>query len=279
MPRFFDLFAHMKRSAVGGLQELRKMFVCFGYIYAVDINHCVQGGKWQDIVKHATCTPLGVQVQCYSGASGGGFARKSVENWSAKGRVSASDGLPIVGVPLSTSDEMRVRRIKGASSLQPQRTCSGVPISKISRVLVCLADFAEFERVLSLGWINQMRQLLPAHSLFSSLLEETLLPPATSVGLMPVLRALSAEPCSIPGQFIVMQALKGYAQHIRAEADCMGPALSQEMCDGFYQKFNVKVERTLYMAVLHFNVLGFPTEQSEDALASLKVECSQLCPT
>ena len=129
MPRFFDLFAHLKSSAVGGLQELRKMFVCFGYIYAIDINQCVQGGKWQDIVKHATCTTLGVQVQCYSGTAGGGFARKTVENYSAKGRVLASDGLPVVGVPLLTSDARRVRRIKGATPLQPQRTCSGVPMT------------------------------------------------------------------------------------------------------------------------------------------------------
>ena len=110
MPRFFDLFASFKSSSVGGLVEMRKMYVSFGYMYALDFNKCIDGQTWKDILKQATCTPLGVQVQCYS-ASGGGYAKKSVESWSVKGRVQLSDGLPIVGVPTATSDAMRVRRI------------------------------------------------------------------------------------------------------------------------------------------------------------------------
>ena len=115
MPRFFDMFASLKSSSVGGLVEMRRMYVGFGYMYALDFSKCIEGKTWKDILKQATCTPLGVQVQCYS-ASGGGYARKSVESWSVKGRVQLSDGLPIVGVPPATSDVMRVRRIKGAAA-------------------------------------------------------------------------------------------------------------------------------------------------------------------
>ena len=115
MPRFFDMFASLKSSSVGGLVEMRRMYVSFGYMYALDFSKCIEGKTWKDILKQATCTPLGVQVQCYS-ASGGGYSRKSVESWSVKGRVQLSDGLPIVGVPAATSDVMRVRRIKGAAA-------------------------------------------------------------------------------------------------------------------------------------------------------------------
>ena len=98
MPRFLDLFGALKSSSVGGIRELRRMYVSFGYLplYVLDMNKCAQDSfSWRDIVKPATCTPLGVQIQCFS-EKGGGFASKSVENWSTKGRVAVSDGLPIL---------------------------------------------------------------------------------------------------------------------------------------------------------------------------------------
>ena len=114
MPRFLDLFGALKSSAVGGIRELRRTYVSFGYLYALDMNKCAQESyRWRDIVKPASCTPLGVQIQCFS-EKGGGFAKKSVENFSPKGRVAVSDGLPIVGIPLNTADIFCTRRIAGA---------------------------------------------------------------------------------------------------------------------------------------------------------------------
>ena len=141
------------------------------------------------------------------------------------------------------------------------------------------ADFLELQRVVSLAWVNQMRGLLPDDPLFGPLLKDGHIPPAQSAGLMQVLRDIPFQQCPIPGTFILERAVRGLASHINAEAQDMGPALSQGMCDSYYQRFNLKVERALYLAELHHPVLGFPMQGPPDAFAALKAECLKLCPT
>lgn len=110
MPRPFDLFAAMKSSDVGGLVELRKMYVCCGYMYSFDLYQTEEGTALKDLIKPTCCSVLGVQLKCF----GAGFARKTVESISAKGKAALEEeGLPIVAVDLNTTDIFRVRRIEG----------------------------------------------------------------------------------------------------------------------------------------------------------------------
>ena len=108
-PRPFDLFATMKRSAVGDIVELRKLFVSCGYMYSLDLAKCGDETKLPELVRAATCTPLGVQIKCF----GAGFANKCVESIGPRGKVPAEEGMPIVGVSLDSTDVLRVRRVSG----------------------------------------------------------------------------------------------------------------------------------------------------------------------
>ena len=112
-PRPFDLFAAMKSSAVGGVMELRKMYVCFGYMFAFDLQKWGHGCTLQEVIKPASCFLLAVQIKCF----GGGFGKRSVESFGPKGKVPVEEGLPIVAVDLNTTDSFRVRRTDGVSPL------------------------------------------------------------------------------------------------------------------------------------------------------------------
>ena len=109
VPRPFDLFGTMKRSAVGDVVELRKLFVSCGYMYTLDLAKCGDQTKLPELVRAATCTPLGVQIKCF----GAGFANKCVESIGPRGKVPAEEGMPIVGVSLDSTDVLRVRRVSG----------------------------------------------------------------------------------------------------------------------------------------------------------------------
>ena len=111
VPRFFDVFGTMKSSAVGGVVELRKTYVCFGYMYSIELTKFEGGSSFAEFMTAATCTPLAVQIKAFGM---GGYAKKTVQSVGEKGRCAEEDGLPIVGVPLSSTDTFRLRRIAGS---------------------------------------------------------------------------------------------------------------------------------------------------------------------
>ena len=111
VPRFFDAFGTMKSSTVGGLTELRKTYVCLGYMYSIDLTKFEGGSSFAEFMTAATCTPLAVQIKAFGM---GGYANKKVESVGEKGRCAEEDGVPIVGVPLSSTDTLRLRRIAGS---------------------------------------------------------------------------------------------------------------------------------------------------------------------
>ena len=108
-PRPFDLFATLKRSAVGDVVELRKLYVSCGYMYSLALSKCGEKNLLPELVRAATCTPLGVQIKCF----GAGFANKCVESMGPRGKVPAEEGMPIVGVSLDSTDLLRFRRVSG----------------------------------------------------------------------------------------------------------------------------------------------------------------------
>ena len=121
MPRPFDLFASMKSSDVGGIVELRKMYLCCGYVYSFDLHQSGEGCALQDLIKPTSCSLLGVQLKCF----GSGFSRKTVESIGARGKAALEeDGIPITAVDLSTTDTFRVHRIAGlfTHACTPQHT-------------------------------------------------------------------------------------------------------------------------------------------------------------
>ena len=64
-----------------------------------------------------------------------------------------------------------------------------------------------------------------------------------SEGLMHFLRDALHVSCSISGSSRILCAMTGYAAHIKQEAEGMGAALSQAMCDQYYSKFKTKVDQ------------------------------------
>ena len=96
---------------------------------------------------------------------------------------------------------------------------------------------------------------------------------------MVYLRELSSSPCSIPGQNIALKCVSKFSTSIKAEADAMGAALSQSMIDGYYGRFNLMVEKLLYLAQLQKPVLGFSDSAGEDVFEQLKADALKLCPT
>ena len=127
MPRVFDLFGQMSQSSAGGVVELRKIFVCFGYMYSFDLSKWSEDSTLRALVKPSQCTIVGVHIKCF----GTGFANKSVESMGLRGRVQAEDGLPLVSVPMETAHVMRVRRISGVT------LCALLLVRSSARVLFC----------------------------------------------------------------------------------------------------------------------------------------------
>ena len=118
-----------------------------------------------------------------------------------------------------------------------------------------------------------------AHPLFSALLQEEVIPPASSDGIMHFLRALMTAPASIPGKFMILQSVSKCAASVKCEADGMGAALSQNMIDTYYERFNDTVARVLSLAQLQKTVLGFNERAAARQFVELKAAALQLCPT
>lgn len=146
-------------------------------------------------------------------------------------------------------------------------------------MLVTSPDFAELARVASLRWVLELRGLLVAHPLFSALLEEEFIPPASSDIIMDFLRHLMDVSGTIPGKSMILQSVSKCAASIKCEAEGMGAALSQNMIDDYYERFNTIVARVLSLAELQKTVLGFPERAPARQFAELKTAALQLCPT
>ena len=118
-----------------------------------------------------------------------------------------------------------------------------------------------------------------AHPLFSALLQEEIIPPASSNGIMHFLRVLMTAPASIPGKFMILQSVSKCAASLKCEADGMGAALSQNMIDTYYERFNTTVAHVLCLAQLQKTVLGFNERAAARQFVEVKAAALQLCPT